>query len=240
MLDVSSRFFVDESCHLENDKKPIMCVGQIKVLESGYEQCKAEIKEIKKRHYFFHEIKWSKVSIKKINFYKEIIDYFFDNTSLEFRSVLVKYKEKLNHSQFNQGSHDNFYYKMIYYLLYNPYVINYSNEKFAVYLDIKDTRGRQKLKKLDEVFNNKFLGENPFKHLQHIKSHDSVFIQLADLFIGAIAYKSQGLVGQDSASPAKKEVIDYLEFKSGYNLHEGTEPAERKFNIFDHQPREVK
>lgn len=38
-------------------------------------------------------------------------------------------------------------------------------------------------------------------------------------------------------SLAKKELINYIEMKSGYVLDEGTEPGEIKFNIFDHQPR---
>ena len=38
-------------------------------------------------------------------------------------------------------------------------------------------------------------------------------------------------------SPAKKELVNYIEMKSGYVLDEGTEPGEVKFNIFDHQPR---
>lgn len=52
--------------------------------------------------------------------YKELIDYFFDS-NMEFRCILVKYKDRLDNLSFNNGEHDNFYYKMIYYLLVNPY-----------------------------------------------------------------------------------------------------------------------
>jgi hypothetical protein len=148
----------------------------------------------------------------------------------------VKYKKNLDHEQFNQGSHDNFYYKMIYFLLNNPFTTNPEDE-YRVFLDIKDTRGREKIAKIKEVFNNYHKGKSPFIHFQHIRSHESVFIQLADLFIGAVTYKSRGLTEANNASPFKKFIIEYLEKKSGYMLNEGTEPWETKFNIFDHQPR---
>lgn len=234
MQNVDYKIFVDESCHLENDHKPVMCVGQIKVPVSKYEELKNELKEIKLKHHTPYEIKWTSVSNSRLNLYKNLIDFFFDN-DLTFRSVLVKYKSKLDHDQFNQGSHDNFYYKMIYYLLHNPY--QSYNDKYAAYLDIKDTRGRQKLRKLHEIFKNKYLDESPFVHFQHIMSKESVFIQLVDLFIGAIAYKAQHLDEAPNANETKVEIINYLQEKSGYSLDEGTEPWEEKFNIFDHQPR---
>lgn len=48
---------------------------------------------------------------------------------------------------------------------------------------------------------------------------------------------SAGLHLKKDGSLAKKELINYIEMKSGYVLDEGTEPGEIKFNIFDHQPR---
>ena len=108
---------------------------------------------------------------------------------------------------------------------------------YRVFLDIKDTKGRAKLNKIQEVFSNKFHGKSPFLSFQHIRSHESQFIQLADFFIGAVTYKARGLHLKKDGSLAKKELINYIEMKSGYVLDEGTEPGEIKFNIFDHQPR---
>jgi len=238
MLDVTHKIFVDESCHLERDHKPVMCVGQIKVPIEKYQKYKDEIKAIKLKHKSPFELKWNTASKSRIPLYKELIDYFFSR-ELSFRAVLIKYKDNLDNAQFNQGSHDNFYYKMIYFLLYNPYN-NYDNLKLAVYLDIKDTRGRDKLKKLKEVFNNKFLGDSPFIHFQHISSDESVFLQLVDLFIGAIEFKAQSLHKLENANVAKIAILNFIEEKSGYSLDEGTEPWETKFNIFDHQPRRTK
>lgn len=230
-------FFVDESCHLEHDASPIMCVGTIKVPDESIVKYKEDIKAIKRKYGILHEVKWNTISNTHVEMYKELIDYFF-SSEMDFRCVLVSYKDRLDNESFNNGDHDNFYYKMIYYLLYNPYAYDYSEAtQYRAFLDIKDTRGRHKLDKINHVFDNKFYGQSPFVHFQHIRSHESQFIQLTDLFIGAIAYKSRSMDKDPNASPAKIEIINYLEAKSGYTLNEGTEPSEHKFNIFNHQPR---
>jgi hypothetical protein len=226
--------FIDESCHLEHDNFPAMTIGYIKVASKEYLAIRNKIKAIKLKHHTPTELKWTKVSASRMPMYKELIDYFFNNEYLSFRSVLVKYKERLDHTQYNQGSHDNFYYKMIYYLLRPK---DNEQDRLRVFLDIKDTQGKAKLRKIQEVFKNHHHGNSPFKHFQHIRSHENEFIQLADLFIGAITYKARDEHLKKNANTAKVELINYIEAKSGYSIEEGTMPWEDKFNIFDHQPK---
>lgn len=232
--------YIDESCHLENDKKPVMCIGYTKILAESYTKFKEDIKQIKLEHKTPTEIKWNTVSLSRLPLYKALIDYFFDN-EIDFRCVLVKYKDKLEHQKFNNGSHDTFYYKMVFYLLKsatNPPANNYN-----VYLDIKDTRGKEKLKVITDVLQNEYAKSqlpSPFKYFQHIHSHENVLMQITDLFIGAITFKSQNHHLAENANKAKVEIVNYLEAKSGYFLNEGTEPWETKFNIFDHQPKGTK
>lgn len=224
--------FIDESCHLEHDNIPIMCIGYIKVPQNQYTQLKEHFEALKLEYHTPMELKWNKFSNSRLPFYKALVDYFFNNP-LEFRCILVKYKDRLNHSDYNSGSHDNFYYKLIYFLLKT----NPSEEQYRVFLDIKDTRGKEKLNKINEVFTQYYKGESPFTHLQHIRSHDNVFIQLADFFIGAITYKTRMKSNPDLNHAGRLEFIEYLEEASGFSLDEGTVPWETKFNIFDHQPK---
>src|SRR5690606_39011728 len=111
-----------------------------------------EIKAIKLKHKSPTEIKWNRLSFSRQALYKELVDYFFQN-EMEFRCILVKYKNKLNHQDFNQGSHDNFYYKMVYFLLCSSN--NPAYNEYRVWMDIKDTRGKEKLNKISEVLENK-------------------------------------------------------------------------------------
>lgn len=224
--------FVDESCHLEHDHIPVMCIGYIKVPNLAYRNLYQQIEHIKQKFRTPTEIKWNKFSKSRLPLYKALVDLFFESP-IEFRCVLVKYKNRLKNEDFNQGAHDNFYYKMAYYLL-RP---NPVGSEYRIFIDIKDTKGKSKLKKINEVFDNYHKGESPFVHFQHLRSHENVFFQITDLFIGAITYKTRIYNEEFEPNAAKIEFINYLENRSGFSLHEGTEPWESKFNIFDHQPK---
>jgi len=225
--------YIDESCHLEHDGFSAMVIGYTKVLNDDYAKIKAEIKKIKLKHKSPTELKWNKLSYSRINLYKELIDYFF-RSDINFRCVLIKNKHNINNKKFNLGDHNAFYYKVIYYLLFNKYT-NYDEVNFNVFLDIKDTRGKVRLNTLSEVLDHKFKENSPYKYFQNIRSHENELIQLTDFFIGAIAYKTRGLYNQKNSSKVKNEIIKYLEEKSGYSINQGTEPWIEKFNIFDFQ-----
>ncbi|ERM83014.1 hypothetical protein P872_06015 [Rhodonellum psychrophilum GCM71 = DSM 17998] len=211
-----------------------MCLGYTKINTASYEVLKEGIKAIKLKHHSPTEIKWNKVSKSRIPLYFELIDFFFKQP-IQFRCILVKYKERLDHEAFNKGDHDSFYYKLVYFLLKsatNPPDIFYRS-----YMDIKDTRGQERLAQIKKVFNSKYKGNSPFTHFQHIRSEENEFLQLTDMFIGAITYKSRKEHLKPGASEVKNQILNYLEGRSGYQLDEGTEPWEEKFNIFDHQPK---
>lgn len=226
--------YIDESCHLENDHFPVMCIGYTKVDQANYETFKNEIKALKAKFKTPVEVKWKNVSPSRLPLYKALVDYFYEHP-IDFRCILVKYKDKLDHDQFNQGSHDNFYYKLVFFLI--KAAVNPPDSQYRVYLDIKDTRGKEKLDKIHKILSEKYNHNSPFIYFQHIHSNENVFLQLADIFIGAITYKNRNEHKKANASPAKLELLDYIEKKTGYLLDEGTEPWEPKFNIFDHQPK---
>jgi hypothetical protein len=117
---MSERFnvYCDESCHLEKDGHNIMVLGAIWVKADQTKSISTRLREIKIAHKLSPnmELKWSKISPAKAAFYLAVIDYFFDEDDLHFRSVLIPDKSKLNHSEHNQ-SHDDWYYKMCFTLL---------------------------------------------------------------------------------------------------------------------------
>jgi hypothetical protein len=227
--------YIDESCHLENDKQPLMCIGYTKIPTIKYKEYKEAIKNIKKKYKSPTEIKWNKLSSSRLDLYKALIDIFFDN-DIQFRAILMKNKHQLDHQRYNKGDHNSFYYTLVFYLLRNPWV-NYITSPHRVILDIKDTRGKERLTKLDqrlsEEYHKNYNKNSPFNFFQHIRSDENEFLQLADFFIGAITYKSRKMHRKENASKVKIEVIKYIEQKSGYLLHDGTDPREEKFNIFD-------
>jgi len=219
--------YCDESCYLENDKQNRMVLGGIWCSKTKVYEIVLRIKEIKFKHKLpkTYEIKWTKVSPAKLDFYLDLVDYFFDENSINFRSIVID-KTKLNHNRFNQ-THDDFYYKMYFQLL--KLIITPSDEYF-IYLDIKDTKSAVKTKKLHDVLTNNIYDFHCkiIKRIQLVHSHEVNLLQLADLLIGAVCYVNRNL----TSSKAKTKIIQRIQERSKYSLTKSTLPTEKKFNIF--------
>ena len=226
--------YCDESCHLENDKQNAMVSGAVWCPKDKAHEISKRIREIKKEHGLPQEfeIKWTKVSPAKRDFYLALVDYFFDDDDLHFRALIVPDKNKLRHSEFHQ-THDDWYYKIYFNML--KVIIN-PEHRYRIYLDIKDTRGGRKIKKLHEVLSNEKYDFNRsiIEFMQLVHSHDVQMVQLADLLIGAISYLNRGLKG----SSAKEAIIARIKERSGYSLEKSTLYRENKVNLLRWQASE--
>ena len=218
MTSKTFNIYCDESCHLENDHKAFMLLGYV---SSAYNQVKRHterINDLKKKHNFYGEIKWSNVASSQFQFYKELVDYFFD-TELRFRTVIVN-KNKINTGAFNQD-YDTFYYKMYYYLLNHNIKSNFT---YNVYIDIKDSLSACKVEKLKEILNTKY---GVFRNIQNIRSHESTMLQLADFLMGAISYN---LNDTDKKVIAKRQIIDRIKHHTTQSLDATS--YSNSFNMF--------
>ena len=218
-MNKTYNFYCDESCHLENDNFPYMVLSYIC---SPYHLSKLHsqnIREMKIRHHFKGEMKWSSLSKSQYPFYNELIDYFFSNNLL-FRAIIID-KSQLDHKLFNQD-HNLFYDKM-YYQLLNKKIDpdNYYN----IYLDVKDTNSYLKARNLKIYLERDY---NNIRNLQIIRSYESELMQLSDVIMGAINYKLRNL----NKVIAKNNIIDKIERLYGKPLTIGTPKNEQKFNLF--------
>lgn len=220
--------YCDESCHLENDKNNIMVLGAIWCSAEFRKDICEKIKGIKKKHNIssFFEMKWTKISPAKIDFYLDVVNYFFDENKLNFRGLVIVNKNKLSHDKYAQN-HNDWYYKMYFNMLK---IILSPNDKHNIYLDIKDTCGGKKIKKLHEVLANSMFdfSRNIVNKIQLVHSHEIEILQMADIFIGALSYLHRDL----KTSEAKKTIINKIKEKSGYDLTKSTLFKEKKFNLF--------
>jgi hypothetical protein len=220
--------YCDESCHLENDHQDSMFLGGIWCEKDKTKEILTRIKECKIKHGLksSFEIKWTKVSPKKVDFYLDIIDYFFDNKDMHFRCLIIPDKKKLNHDRFNQD-HDSFYYKMYFNMLKT---ILDPNDEYKIYIDIKDTRGAKKIKKLQEVLCNSLydFDRSIVSNIQLVHSHEVGILQIADLIIGAVSYNFRKL----NTSEAKLKLVARIKERSGYDLDKTTLLKENKVNLF--------
>ncbi|MBL7738447.1 MAG: DUF3800 domain-containing protein [Chitinophagaceae bacterium] len=220
--------YCDESCHLENDSSNTMVLGAVWCSEAKKKEIFDRIKEIKEKHGLKKgfEIKWNKVSASKVAFYKELIDYFFDDDDLHFRALIVPNKSSLDHAKFAQ-THDTFYYKMFFDLLK---VILEPDSSYNIYLDIKDTNSEHKIQELQNILrhNHYDYSKQILKRIQQVRSHEVAVLQLTDLLIGAIGYVHRELSG----NKGKLELIEKLKKRSGYTLTHSTLYKENKLNLF--------
>lgn len=224
---IEYNIYCDESNHLEFDKAPVMVLGSVYVPKDKATAINERIKEIKQKYSIKPntEIKWVKVSKNKLQFYLDIVDYFFDTDDLHFRAVIVD-KSSLYHKKFNQ-THDQFYYKIYFELLSK--ILDPQNN-YSIYLDIKDTRGREKTAKLKEVLCNSMYDFDGkiIKLIQQVRSHEIQILQLTDLLIGGMQF----LNNTKGESGAKKAVVERMKQRSGYDLTKSTLLREPKTNIF--------
>lgn len=220
--------YCDESCHLEHDGEKAMVLGGIWCPADKKDEIFRRLREIKEEHGLnkHFEIKWNKVSKGKLDFYIDIINYFFDNSDLHFRVLVVPNKSELKHEEFGH-SHDTFYYKMY----FNMLKIIFDPEcSYNIYIDIKDTRSQKKVDKLKEVLrNNHYDFKNEIiAKVQQVRSEEVELVALADLLIGAVSY----LMRDKNTSEAKLKLIDHIKQRSGYSLTASTLQRENKFNFF--------
>jgi len=228
--------YCDESCHLENDHQKSMVLGAIWCPLDKTREIAVRLREIKQKHGLppGFEVKWTKVSSSKTALYLDLIDYFFDDYDLHFRALIVPDKSKLQHGAFSGQDHDTWYYKMYFNMLK---VVFQPDAHYRVYLDIKDTRGAEKAKKLHDVLcNNMYdFSREVIERLQLVHSHEIEQLQLADLLIGAVSYLNRGLEG----SEGKLALIRRIQKRSGYKLTRSTLLRENKVNIFSWQSAEL-
>jgi hypothetical protein len=224
--------YCDESCHLEHHAASVMGFGAIVCPKDELARVSGVLFSLREKYNARGETKWGKVSHSRIAYYRELIDYFFNEPALGFRALLVRDKGLLNHAYFNQGDPNAFYYKMYYFMLL-PLL---QERIYHIYLDKKDTQSRRRVQLLHDALcrRKRDWDHEHVAKVQTIHSHDSALLQLADFLLGATVFAHrEDLVVR---SPAKTECATSILSKAGVSLHENTPPWETKFNLFTFNP----
>lgn len=228
--------YCDESCHLQNDKSSVMVLGAMYCPKERKKQIYSDIRSIKEKHGLssYFEIKWTKVSESKIDFYLDLLDYFWNNDDLHYRGLVATGKDQLDHKKFNEGDYDLWYYKM-YFRMLDPMICQ--EDEYHILLDIKDTKGGKRVQKLKEVLCNNIYDFNGevIKQIGLINSRESEILQLADLFNGALAYHYRKLDENIDSNNGKVAFIEKLQSK--HNIDMNTSRKASKFNLFVWSPQ---
>lgn len=215
--------YCDESTHLIHDGHPYMLLSYISIAYPQIRLAKEEIKAIKRKFNYTEELKWTNVHSATYKVYAELVDWFFMN-DLEFRAVVVD-KSQIDEKRADYSFND-FYFRMYFQLLHTK--VDFQN-RYNVFLDIKDSCSGEKLEKMKKIMSyNSSIGT-----LQFIPSRESVFIQLADVLMGAINYNLRIQKGDVKGNViAKLKLIEKIKRHSNISLNTTTPLSRNKFNLF--------
>lgn len=156
---------------------------------------------------YLREFKWTNFGKKELLVMQEFPDSFFDNmrtNKIAFRCIVVD-THQYNHRAFSDGDKELTFYKMYYQLLKH----NIHNEfgRYVIVLDHKDNREAGRLSVLRDYLRYNHPG---VRSVEPWKSHDSYFIQLADVLSGAIGYHWNGFHLKPDSALHKRELATYI------------------------------
>ncbi len=216
--------FYNKNVITENNR--YIFIGGIMINRDERKEIKDKINELK-REYNFNiktELKWNRVTRKYLDLYKEMIDIYI-SYDIKFRCIAID-SNKLNLKKYHNDNAELGFYKF-YYQLLNNWLSD--NLKYTIYTDIKTYSDPNVLNDLKRCLNNRIHPQSVEK-IYAIESHESVFLQLEDILMGATSYKMN--FGKDGKSKAKVELISYIETCLGHELH-STSKSATKFNLFE-------
>jgi len=170
----------------------------------------------------YSELKWRKVSAKKLQAYKKIIDFFFEQPTLTFRAIVVEQaKVRLEyHGRDRELAFYKFYYEML------EKWLEAGNE-YLILLDYKNNRGADRYAKLKECLENSVPAH--IIDLTIINSRETPLAQLCDILTGSIAAANNGI----KSHTAKEALQNHILERAGLpTLCASTPLTAQKVNIF--------
>lgn len=224
--------YLDESA-IDNPRLFFEVVWWIWMRRNKRNEIVEKMKKLKENHRFWAELKRTKVSKRYTEFYKWLIDLFFEYSEddLQFHCIVAD-KRKINLEWYHENDKELWYYKFIYQLLKQKL---YDNNEYYVFLDFKQTKREEWLRILKNYLWRHILFNNTntvLKRVDAIHSDQNLLIQFADFLIWAVQYCKNNLHN----SEAKKEIVHYIAQKlwitSWCLLDFCSTKSEKKFNIF--------
>ena len=156
----------------KNPQARYLFIGSIWLRSDDRDRFKADIHRIRDKHKIGGEFKWTKISPSKIDFYKELLTWFYEQgEDLRFRCIAVDYKQ-VDLIKFHQSDQKLGFYKFYYQMLHHWI---YDDNEYHIFCDYKHNRLRDRLHTLRNCLSNASLAAT-VKNVQSIRSKESVLI----------------------------------------------------------------
>lgn len=201
-----------------------LLIGGIKLLSETRKKLKADIMKIRNHYSLFTEFKWNKVSHHKLDFYKSLVDLFFEyGNDVRFRSIVIDCYQ-VNLQRYHENDAELGFYKFYYQLLNNWFGNNY---RYSIFTDLKTNREKNRLLHLKECLNNSHFMSH-VSQIQALPSRQVDLLQFADLLLGITNAKMNRQIKYNTA---KMELLQYFEDRLGREISP-TRKDEIKYNVF--------
>lgn len=212
---------------LESKDDGFMVIGSLWLLREKRDMLKKEMKILKQKYNFNVEIKWTKISYKMLDFYKELIDIFAHYQEFHFFKAIVVDTSKINF-KYHQNNSDIGFYKFYYQVLVHKMNTTSKYHDYYIYVDDKTNKIYKPLPLLKKVLNNAIYTGN-VKIIEPRDSFENIFIQYVDVLVGLVSY---GYNIHDKKC-AKKELYEYACNQLKIPLNQKTVKNKQPFNIFE-------
>lgn len=225
------RIFSDESRH-KNER--FLLLSGLWIEEKNVGIVEAEMKKLRhkfgytnndgKRVSFFGELKWTKISTKYFNIYKELVDMFFlwiEKDIIRFCCMLVDTQDEsvIEYSNIKREGYFKLLYQLYFhnskipgiYKIYPDSIKNPTQDKVD-FNDLDKCLDKALMKKFRPLVNPEDLpdGKGFLNNITPTNSKQSEFIQIIDVVMGALGYFQNQLFRNDGAKQAKVKLMKYL------------------------------
>jgi len=217
--------YCDESCHDLTPRHSFMAIGGLWLPSDRKPGILGRLKRLCRSLGLLSEIKWRKTSSSRLKDYQRLVDFFFEEEDLRFRTIVVE-QARVRLSEFHGMDKELAFYKFYYEMLAKWLA---PGSEYLILLDQKQNKGADRYATLRRVLERHIRGSSWIADLTVIDSSQTLLAQLCDLLTGSVAAAYNG---PRPGSP--KELLgQYIARLAGMSsLKASTSLSESKFNIF--------
>jgi hypothetical protein len=196
----------------------------------------ALVQRLRDEHAYHHEIKWTNVKRRSLDFYMDLVETFFSSSWLWFHCLLVE--KSVVRKELHGGDYDLARRKHLTMLLTNKVrralrAHPARQQTFRVWVDPIHSRYAKADEAVEVIGNNVLAAtarrKDSFDGVYSHASRETPSIQVSDLFVGAVASSWE----REAVAEAKLDLqTDIAWHLSWPDLMADTKPDERKFNIW--------
>jgi len=217
--------YCDESRHEGQSHQPFMVIGGLWLPREKRGEILAGLRSVREEHGVSGELKWGKVSQKKLAGYQAVVDFIASREDIHFRCIVVE-KAKVDHDKYFQNDRQLGFWVFYWYCL-KQWMGN--GNTYFISIDFKPESLHSGPRRLCHVLENECLKRAWVKSLECVDSTHNPLCQVADIFIGAVGYEQNGLGG----SAAKEALAQHVSQRFGRADLKGTDlPGKLRFNIW--------